>query len=356
MAEVKRFMTCVNEWQEVKGLGQLRVYGQDPFSRVSKFHRALRLVDPRIDFIEGIHTGQSEVEFASRNCPWMSQKKRSFAKPKGVVRSPVLEGTWINSIFSIPQWNTSYFHWHRNFLTHLALVLESGIEDIKVVISDSAPKFFIESLLALGLSDDNVVRYSTITGRYLRNAVRVFGLDRHPGGETEDYVRPSALSEVGRRIKSNLAHSTQSERLNFYIRRGQMPDRRVINESAVEEFLVGERGFHAVEMGVMTYSQQVQLFSGANQVIAMHGGGLTNLIFTERPVVLELAAANHGLRPDFFPFAFSAEGTITLTKLKSENSQNDVNVPIDFLDRWLSLQPKCNTAICLESVPDWPRI
>jgi phosphoglycerate dehydrogenase-like enzyme len=44
----------------------------------------------------------------------------------------------------------------------------------------------------------------------------------------------------------------------------------------------------------MSYIEQVKLFAQANVIIAPHGAGLTNLLFADNPIILELFGAYVG--------------------------------------------------------------
>ena len=44
----------------------------------------------------------------------------------------------------------------------------------------------------------------------------------------------------------------------------------------------------------MSYIEQVKLFAQAKAIVAPHGAGLTNLIFAENPIILELFGAYVG--------------------------------------------------------------
>jgi capsular polysaccharide biosynthesis protein len=56
--------------------------------------------------------------------------------------------------------------------------------------------------------------------------------------------------------------------------------RHIVNEEEVER-LLAEFGFETVSCGSMPVEAQMTLFNRADAVIGVHGGGLTNLIFSE---------------------------------------------------------------------------
>ncbi len=78
--------------------------------------------------------------------------------------------------------------------------------------------------------------------------------------------------------------SRRSERL-YIVRRGH---RRVTNE---EELLrtLGRHGFRPVQLETLPFPEQVELFYDAEAVVAAHGAGLTNLLFANKALVVELS-------------------------------------------------------------------
>jgi capsular polysaccharide biosynthesis protein len=78
--------------------------------------------------------------------------------------------------------------------------------------------------------------------------------------------------------------SRRSERV-YIVRRGV---RRLTNEDELVQRLKGH-GFRPVELERLSFLQQVELFHDAEAVVAAHGAGLTNLLFANRALVVEIA-------------------------------------------------------------------
>jgi len=76
----------------------------------------------------------------------------------------------------------------------------------------------------------------------------------------------------------------RSERL-YIVRRGS---RSLTNERELLERL-DRHGFRPVELEGMSFLQQVELFHDAEAVVAAHGAGLTNLLFANRALVVEIS-------------------------------------------------------------------
>jgi capsular polysaccharide biosynthesis protein len=76
----------------------------------------------------------------------------------------------------------------------------------------------------------------------------------------------------------------RSERV-YIVRRGS---RSLTNERELLERL-DRHGFRPVELETMSFLQQVELFYDAEAVVAAHGAGLTNLLFANQALVVEIS-------------------------------------------------------------------
>ena len=66
-----------------------------------------------------------------------------------------------------------------------------------------------------------------------------------------------------------------------------MPIRRVINESEVSRML-SRYGFSTVRPETLSFEDQVKLFHDAKMVVAAHGSGMSNILFSGSIRVLDL--------------------------------------------------------------------
>ena len=77
----------------------------------------------------------------------------------------------------------------------------------------------------------------------------------------------------------------------IYISRGLASSRRILNEPEVRDYLEG-RGFEMVTLETMPVADQIRLFSEAGVIVAPHGAGLANMIFSAKPRIIELLPAD----------------------------------------------------------------
>ena len=292
------------------------------------------------------YAGQSLEEFSRGFCPWRSQSVRAAKFSSPLKKTPVRAGFWTSAVFLNPNWNSSYFHWHRNFLPNLAFLLAQGFVDIQVILSDTPPQFQLDSLRKLGLPRRHIFHASDVLGSRLEAVLYARGVDRQRGADRRDYVSARGLVRLATTLLSDIRVEPAAPARKLYVRRGDVLDRRVVNETEVEDFLVHNGGYEVVDTGSMSYDDQIQLFTSASHVVGSHGGALTNVLFSKNVSVLELAASGHGLRPDFFPFARAGGGHLALLELRSENVSNDIEVPLELLAKWLAV-PKLRSNFVL---------
>ncbi len=96
-------------------------------------------------------------------------------------------------------------------------------------------------------------------------------------------------------LRSNLrpAHPDGLPR-RLYLSRGSVPrTRRYVQEGELVPELAA-RGFTSVDPGTLSVQEQIDLFSGAEAIVAPHGAALTNVTFSQPGVrVLEMFAASY---------------------------------------------------------------
>lgn len=176
---------------------------------------------------------------------------------------------------------SNYYHWL--------------IEDLPAVIR--AAQVVPEApLLAFhgGLTDRHRI-VSTILRRPLVSANPIMALDEQilPGRASDSwFIHPTdaaILREFGRSLTQD-GPSDAHERIYVSRRR---TTRSLSNEIAIEEQL--ERAhFKILHLEEMSWPEQIRAFQGARTVIAPHGAGLSNLVFSEPGAqVLEITFGLH---------------------------------------------------------------
>ncbi|UJF32105.1 glycosyltransferase family 61 protein [Paenibacillus hexagrammi] len=165
-----------------------------------------------------------------------------------------------------------YYHWMFDVLPRIYLMHKRGILADKYVINGKrlAP-FQYETLQALGIRRSQIIE----SHDELHLQARKLIMPHFTSG-----IRPQWVCEFLRKklmIQPKLAPIPGYKRI--YISRANARKRKLLNEPEVIR-LLQKYGFRSVSLETMPVSQQIQIFSGAEAVVAPHGAGLTNIVFS----------------------------------------------------------------------------
>lgn len=195
-------------------------------------------------------------------------------------------------------WNKNYHHWLVDYLTRIEGLEyyqeQTGIKPTLIIESNLTP-LQIESLKLLGYNPDNCVRWN-------RSKVKVKRLVIPSFRRNEMFVPRQSCLWLRQRMLSNLSAATSatlSLSPKIFISRRKALCRRVLNEDEVREALI-PLGFVSYTLEEMSFSDQVRLFAQSEVIVAPHGAGLTNIIFSQNPIIIELFGSQIYNCIDFF--------------------------------------------------------
>jgi len=168
-----------------------------------------------------------------------------------------------------------YFHWMVDLLPRIEILRQGiNLEEIDwFVVNDHQQPFQRETLKSIGIKEE-----------------KILASDRHPHIQATELVVPSYPSYLGwlqpwglkflrevflQGITINRADI--SERI--YVGRSNARYRRVMNEPEVVEILK-QFGFTYVTPESMSLENQIAIFANAKIIVAPHGSGLTNIVFS----------------------------------------------------------------------------
>ncbi len=186
-----------------------------------------------------------------------------------------------------------YYHWILDILPKFGVMEKAGIrlEDIDYFLVSAKSTFQLDTLRALGVSEDQIVFEST-SSLYQADKMIVPSL-RNDLGERLHYAMgvglgswiPAFLQKKLGPVQSehnadhSLSEPSESDKnVRVYISRSSRGSRNIANEAAIIEALQS-RGFTTVEFERLTVVQQAELMSRAEIVVGVHGAGFTNLSY-----------------------------------------------------------------------------
>jgi tetratricopeptide (TPR) repeat protein/capsular polysaccharide biosynthesis protein len=189
-----------------------------------------------------------------------------------------------------------YYHWMIDILPRIELLRRSGIELEQIdwfLVNNIDRSFQRETLNLLGIPVAKILasdRYSHIQAQELIVPSFPGHLDWVSPG-TIEFLRQTFLPQI------TLTKTSYPERI--YISRARARGRQVINEQEVIDILE-TWDFQTFYLEEMSVREQVALFAAAKVIVAAHGSGLTNLVFSNAGTkVIELFSP-HYVRTDYW--------------------------------------------------------
>lgn len=175
----------------------------------------------------------------------------------------------------------NYFHWVINILPKIDFFERSKIDIDYYVVSTDKP-FQKQSLEFINIPPHKIISKNKSLKIKAKNLV-VAGI------VSTALLNPESLEVL--KNKFNVPKSL--ERRIFITRRNALQGRRLDNEEGIIA-LIKNYGFEIFELELLSFREQVELFSAASIVLAPHGGGLTNMIFCHPQVkIIELFNPNY---------------------------------------------------------------
>ena len=202
-------------------------------------------------------------------------------------------------------WSNNFWHWTVDTLTQLEGVeyyyQQTGIKP-KLIVESNLRSWQKDSLKLLGYEEKYLIIWQDFRRTFNKLIVPSF---RRSYEEIHGEISVTACQWLRQKILSNVSRTESDlgvaealrDRVSFtskiFISRRKALGRRIANENEVIEALE-LLGFSTYILEEMSYVEQVKLFAQAKVIVAPHGAGLTNLIFADNPIILELFGAYVG--------------------------------------------------------------
>jgi capsular polysaccharide biosynthesis protein len=169
----------------------------------------------------------------------------------------------------------NYFHWLYESLPRLQLLRLAGWNIQRadwIIASEHSPAFQEQTLDLLGVPREKIMRCSKW---------RVQEFDRLIVPAMPSSTAKKTPAWVAKFLRDSfLPAETPVPHSRIYVSRRGTTRRRLANEAELEERLHREHGFQICALESMSFREQVALFASARIVLAPHGAGLSNLVFS----------------------------------------------------------------------------
>lgn len=218
---------------------------------------------------------------------------------------------------------TNYYHVLSELLPRLEFFMPFKGK-VKLLLSESTPQFLLDALQILGISAADYVLMKHGTS-YSADALLTipWGMNFIP--ERFQFLKNQLMTSV-----------TPSKRKRFYISRKNEKTRHILNENELEP-IFNQHEIEIIEAQNLTLKAQIELFSQAEIIIGPHGAGLTNLLWMQKPKIVEIRPL--GFENDCFKHLALVNGAkeISVQYAKSVDENQNLIVDIASLEKVLKM-------------------
>ncbi len=208
---------------------------------------------------------------------------------------PTLENLEGNVVFLSTLAGHVYYHWLIDVIPRLGMMIRRGINLDKIdwfVVNSLQKSYQKETLQALGIPLKKVIES-----------------DNHPHIQAQRLIVPSfpgdldwPLSGTIDFLRETFLKTSVSNQKPYperiYISRAKSKHRHIVNEPEVLD-LITNYGFIPIFLETLAFQEQIALFQYAKYIVAPHGSGLTNLLFSSpETTVIEFFSPRY-IRSDY---------------------------------------------------------
>ncbi len=222
------------------------------------------IVEPRRLCLEGFDALRGAMPPWSYGIPSV----RKWCSPRERRGRQVVEFDRVVSLRHFYEWN--YYHFFADVIGKLGLLHRIGaLGDLPIVVGPSAAELrFVKELMTMGdfAQMQWVVQQPDM---YIRAQEVTFGRSRSTHADTARFIvdrlhlSPIPPSDTGRKV--------------FLVRRPPAT-RCIVNLDEVEAVTLAA-GFETVDTTGWPLADQIELFRSTSSLVAIHGAGLTNMMF-----------------------------------------------------------------------------
>lgn len=209
---------------------------------------------------------------------------QSFYEPL-VLNNPIYSQRFFNPIgVKWPKWKGRYFsvmgvfcrtyyHWMHDVLAQFHLAGDYLPCDVKIIVPGPLNELRSETLEAVGISRNRVVEH------FSNMRARVETLFFIPPPCHSRFDDPAAACWLRGKLRARFVSQGIKPFRRLFISREKALCRRIRNEMEVASFL-NRNGFQTIHCEDLSIHEQARLFGEAEYIVAPHGAGLVNLIFS----------------------------------------------------------------------------
>lgn len=249
------------------------------------------------------------------------------------LQSHILKGD-IYSLLSM--WSTNYYHWFHDVLPRLEAAFPYLPRETRYLINEKPAAWQLDALAAYGID----LNHLEIQPPTARTQIERLWFST-PAGQT-GLGSVKLLKKVSERLRGYWHTPTKIHQCGVYISRAKSRCRKILNETELNHIL-DAYSFENVTCEDLSLAEQLHAFWNASNVLAPHGAGLTNTMFTRSGTVVgevhyeETVFTNHYW---FLAQQFHlSHSHLKARKVDLPNGEYDLEADLAVIENWLAGNP-----------------
>ncbi|MBD0833069.1 glycosyltransferase family 61 protein [Aestuariibaculum sediminum] len=197
----------------------------------------------------------------------------------------------------------NYYHWILESVGRLVIIDKNVLNEYKIILNHNAPIFAIESLQVLfNIPPENIIQNKNVRLKIADILLPSYPHTRSKQSSWTNINNQNIIKKINS-ISKTKTISTKQKR-NIIISRNKTSQRRIKNVHYLLE-KYKHLNFEIIDLESFSFLDQLQLFRNAGIILATHGAGLTNIIFSENPSIIEFFPSNRNKRDAFYFYQIS---------------------------------------------------
>jgi capsular polysaccharide biosynthesis protein len=261
--------------------------------------------------------------------------RKSFVSQDIVRRKWIPTVEWpFRALSLISPLSGNYFHWVTECIPRFISFLDDSSlwsEDIKLIVESQVP-FQRESLSVLfGIPEERFIFWESRRATIDELIVPAYRHERSAATGYLDINSQLAYKRINERSAQIPLRSSFSPFI--LIDRRNVLERALVNMDELARRLASF-GFRVYDPTTMLFVDQISLFRCAKIVLGVHGAGLTNLLFSSRPVVIELfpSERRESDMSCFFQICCAVNAVYTVVRADSIHTRQDIILSEEDID------------------------
>ena len=212
----------------------------------------------------------------------------------------------LNNIIVLSNYlDRNYYHWMLESIGRLVCLSSTELQEYKFIIDYDAPQFAVDSLkYILNISQDQIIKKKELSRIKSTNILLPsYPLTKNESTKYCNIYHPLVIKRIN---SLAIQKSIIGSKKNIIIDRSKASQRRIVNKEKLLADL-SEFDFEVIKLEDISFEEQLAVFAQANIIIATHGAGLVNLLFSNQPIVIELFPESRPIRDAFCFYQISSE-------------------------------------------------